>query len=720
MVLLTLEDLPTDLLATIFEGERSWAILELWKCGSRLLSAKFAQGGACEVVLNLVRTRTKFQWPRCLKQFQSLRLLSVTSQSGPSSPEDVHLELKQLNGGLKTLQLDFPGAQEAIFWWKLKAENTEDDSPRAAQPRPSTTDGTSSKLESIEIWDLNATHGQLERLKIGPSFQPLSALDSSVFEILPQNLAHFEIGGDLASCTSFDGLPRSLTTLALPSHLLSPSNIHNGLPKTVTQLICPRLAADTIETLLLDPNLLPNLTDIPGDPSLLATLIEKDHLHTAPSLHNVQSLKLTEGPWNMISALPLGLIDLDLSAATFLPPLGFEWVASLPRFLRSLKAQALDWSAINADLWPSSLTRLSLMHDDSFNPMHFHRIGRSVLSLSVAVRKREWKRERLSDESGMKSALMALGRDALQDSEKTTWTHIKAQLLKRTERLIQLQGDSTRRYISEVEKGALFGLPLSLTHLSCREHRGLALLCPPRLTKLELTCKGGASTQADFFELMPPSLTDIALDCLANGDLLGLMWAQPSSLPVFHFLSLKLVNSTTAHSIASILPSSLVWLHLEADDCVLKAEDLRALPSRLESLSLACAPTSLADNWLDALPRTLRTLSLRGPRLKGNQFAQLPSNLETLDVAIEGVTLAQLLSAPRSLRTITSIDRMRRTVDEDLTESDLTLLTTSYVPLRRIWESDPIIVEAQVIWNRAKDSTRKTRLWLPPGPLWKR
>lgn len=717
MLPLTLGDLPTDVLTMIFGGDRSWAVLELWKCGSLLLNAKFAQGGVREIILKRVKTQNKFQWPHCLKQFQHLRLLHIASSTGAINPENAHYELQQLSGALRSLQLDFPGAQETIFWGHFKNGSSLEE-PLLAPPLPSLTiESATIKPKTIEIWDLNTTHAQLEELKIGPPFQPLSTLDSSVFSCIPRSVAHLELDGGLAACSSFDGIPRSLTSLGLSHHLLNASNVLNGLPSSLTLLSCPMLSTEAMETLLHHPHILPNLVTIPGDPSILANLIETMHSNGEPLPVNVQSLKLIGGPWNIISVLPHTITELDLSTAESLPTLGFEWMESLPTRLISLKARSLDWSAIDADLWPSSLKHLTLTNDDSFNPMHFHRISRSIKTLSVSVIKREGKRERLWDESGMKSALLTLGRDALHGSEKTSWTKLKLQLLEGSARLAEPRRSAIRRYICEVENGALFGLPLSLTHLSCREHRGLALLSPPMLTKLDMVCKGGASVQPDFFELIPPSLTDIALDCLSNGDLIGITRARPSSLPAFVFLSLKLANSPIVPSIASNLPNLLVWLHLEAEGSTLKAADLNDLPPHLESLSLVCAPTSLAESWLDVLPRTLKTLTLRGPSIKGTQFAQLPPNLETLDVVIEGATLAHLLVAPRSLRTVKNIDQTRCLAVDDLSESDWTLLTTNFVPLWRIWDHDPIFVEAQLLWNRAIGITRRSKKhWLPLGP----
>lgn len=74
----SLQDFPPEILAEILGGShRSFLAIELWKCGSRVLSAKLA---SCITTVDL-RDESLFstsRWTRCLSAFSKLRRLSIS------------------------------------------------------------------------------------------------------------------------------------------------------------------------------------------------------------------------------------------------------------------------------------------------------------------------------------------------------------------------------------------------------------------------------------------------------------------------------------------------------------------------------------------------------------------------------------------------------------------------------------------------------------------
>lgn len=109
-----ISQLPVELLAKILDGDHSFGAILLWKCGSRALMARLANGGIKHVELVDNNPFVAASWPHCLKYFK-LQSLSITQGHGFDSSLDVRKELKQQYSGLEKLVLRFPGASEAVF-----------------------------------------------------------------------------------------------------------------------------------------------------------------------------------------------------------------------------------------------------------------------------------------------------------------------------------------------------------------------------------------------------------------------------------------------------------------------------------------------------------------------------------------------------------------------------------------------------------------------------
>lgn len=107
-----LADLPPDLLQLICR--RSEAI-ELWKCGSKRLMARLANGGAHDIKLEDYHSTTTSRFPKCLLSFSNMRSLSIDRRTYKlMEPEDLSPLLQQLPPTLEKLILKFKGVEESF------------------------------------------------------------------------------------------------------------------------------------------------------------------------------------------------------------------------------------------------------------------------------------------------------------------------------------------------------------------------------------------------------------------------------------------------------------------------------------------------------------------------------------------------------------------------------------------------------------------------------
>lgn len=108
------EDLSTDVLAKILDGELSWSSILLWQTGCHQLMSKLANGGVRHMELVDSNEFVAASFPKCLKHFKLLSL-SISQGFGFVSIDGVHNELRRQHAGLEKLELNFPGALKSIF-----------------------------------------------------------------------------------------------------------------------------------------------------------------------------------------------------------------------------------------------------------------------------------------------------------------------------------------------------------------------------------------------------------------------------------------------------------------------------------------------------------------------------------------------------------------------------------------------------------------------------
>ena len=110
----SLTEFPEEVLAQIFAGElNSHLVIQLWKCGSRVLNKKLAHS-VRSVDLKDETPFSTSRWPKCLSSFTKLHSLSISLPSGylMASAVDLVLELLALSSSLERFSID---SKDCIF-----------------------------------------------------------------------------------------------------------------------------------------------------------------------------------------------------------------------------------------------------------------------------------------------------------------------------------------------------------------------------------------------------------------------------------------------------------------------------------------------------------------------------------------------------------------------------------------------------------------------------
>lgn len=104
--------LPTEVLRNILDGESSFLVVELWKCGSLNLNAKLGHGGISDLILRSSNlTDSVGRWPRMVKHLR-LNSLAVYAKNFIGTHDMLRQEFTLLNPSLKRL---ICGCDE-LFW----------------------------------------------------------------------------------------------------------------------------------------------------------------------------------------------------------------------------------------------------------------------------------------------------------------------------------------------------------------------------------------------------------------------------------------------------------------------------------------------------------------------------------------------------------------------------------------------------------------------------
>ena len=114
-----LESLPGELLSII--SDYSVNLVNLWKCGNHVLTAKLANG-VTRVDLKDDDWTSTSRWPKLLSRLTNLRSLSIKRANGCLLPKstDLSREIRSLSPSLRELSLSFRGWNEALHNFDLE------------------------------------------------------------------------------------------------------------------------------------------------------------------------------------------------------------------------------------------------------------------------------------------------------------------------------------------------------------------------------------------------------------------------------------------------------------------------------------------------------------------------------------------------------------------------------------------------------------------------
>ena len=489
-----LSDLPPELLRGILNGPQSCgAVITLWKAGDRILNAKLVNNGVTDVDLVDDRRDSSSRWPQCLKSFR-LGRLSISCRNPSFCTPDILHELQQLSPALKVLQLYFPGV-EALLPVEDQyndLSHSHDDQP----PAPKRSQTAPNDAHHTAMWDIGQTWPSLEQLALGRNSlrnvygnQGESELGSRALMLLPRGLTYLSL--PWSRIHPLPGmLPPGLKTLHVSPYSLGDDDLHH-LPKSLTDIM---LSVDDKGLALLNQerDLLPNLKQFP--------IIDLDFINMEVGEYFSESLETLSWPPNMLELicyasdddavfeeLPSAMTSLTVISHDETPILRPSVIHCLPRGLTYLSIVQLEWTNIDVSTWPSTLIDFAILDGTIFNADHFCLLPRNLKTFSIQYCERLEGAEAEIDLNPLPphrfEALFSLGRESL--STDTHWTSIK--------RLIQtknssVHGMTAETYISSIESGQLYGLPLTLTSLSLPEEfqpLQKSLLLPPRLSYLQ-------------------------------------------------------------------------------------------------------------------------------------------------------------------------------------------------------------------------------------------
>lgn len=670
-----LEDLPNSILRQILNGENSWAVLELWKCGNRAFNK-----GVTVVELTDLTVDSSSRWPRCLKEL-SLESLVVSRGLGPlGSPAMLQSELKKLSSTLKELKITGNHVAKAFFAESLSSsssiaqEPSNGDTEANEEPEVDARPAKRSKLAETddaephaELWNLGITWPHLETLSIKGDTDG-AIFSASALSMLPRSLTYYDFPHQLVEGATNDlsCLPSGLKMLLLHSYTIDMSGLLT-LPKSITHLDPDSVEPDDVLPKLADePEILPNLSSFPcrWNPYEGGNLV-LEHIYTGgtPSWpHSVTHLprySCSTGD-DMFTNLPPKLTSLQ-SALDCYAVLSAEYLADLPKTLQNMRVPSIDWTEIDVKDWPENLTDLVSEDGKTFDVSSFAKFPRSLVNFEISGEAEEFEDEEDDDEKKQPltlEELLAIGRESLK-LDYARWNLEKKRLL--APHLLAL---GSAEYIKRVENGELFGLPLGLMTLAIddsfsKPHR---YLLPPHIQADWVTAR--VDNESAFDHLPPYDTLD--LDVQLYGPKQPSSKAQADSEPTtsalyrnnYKSISVSFSSPVFERRAFKFLPRTITSLRLSGPKHIY-SEELLDLPPRLVSLQLGSPIATPSEPWIAHLPKTLTSLDVVSPIL-GPWIEMLPPLLETIVAPFFNVTLAQARQLPHQLRSLTVLDSETR------------------------------------------------------------
>lgn len=714
-----LDTFPVEILAQILNDEDSFLAVDLWKCGSRNLNSKLSRGGVTNVKLIAKPLDHPGRWPRCLKEFKLERLSIVSHQHALCSVATLRKELKQLNGDLKELEIIAPGVCLALFGGSSKKAVVDTgDSDDMEQPKAAKRlkhQETADDRDHEEIWNLDVTWSCMERLTFGGDDY---GLPPCIFALLPRSLLYLHINVSNAdTIANLSTLPPKLQTLHIPC-VINSSKAIATLPRSITD-IGSSIDEETLLKLAKRPSLLPNLAHFPWEQDEDANGELKEWIFDEGGKwpQSILSLRFAEtGPGDIFGTkLPQALQSLSITASYADYEIDHTYLQNnIPKSLTELQVDKIDFSQIDASMWPSGLIKLSL-NDGKFDLQWFHKLPRSLTTFSSSVDEPYETREHDDVPPFELDVALENGRTSLATLDHDLWQSIKTDLVKKSK-----NGDDTAAYIKAIESGRLFGLPLTLTslNLGMTLHReSYTLLMPPRLVTHELHT-GKRFTSPQFFELLPPSLRTMQFadsysehskkvwEAFSTKELADSGIYRASNL---HTLYLDVdFGSDLVGSIFKYLPRTLKRLRVNTKSRV-TAEEVADLPPTLTTLFLALKKMKVPQAWAYALPKSLTDLTSK-ICIAGNEFAVLPPNLRAIHIDAYDVTVDHLLSLPKHLsQVVINIMKTTATNDADgfIRDHQIAGLLNAFSPFWLIHDASPEVIQFEIaLSTKARNDER--------------
>ena len=656
-----LSDLPVSILADIFTGSNSWMAIELWKTGDSLLLRKMASGGVLNLHLQ-AHMNSSSVWPRCLKNFR-LKSLHLSLSTWSDEYTDIRPLISELHHGLYSLELIVAGAMSALLCHSIAPR------PSSSSITFTTPQTSSSRIEndlSTPLFSFGSQFPQLRHLYIGKNCPLPKTLHLAPLSLLPPSLTSLRIQTDHWNQISFEGIPK-LSKLVLSPNLLDEKNVVT-LPcaDSLTSLQVGNY--ELWDFLATHPDVLPNLVEFPWQFVDMRTVRDESMQHLwNPVNHqwlpNIERFRDDHFQISDFSghSLPPTLTSLDIANWDKEEiTVNAQWIQKvLPRTVTQFTVQNIDWSEVEAEIWPFNLSTLRLTKIRFIDPLDFHRLPRDLKSYSVKHVQKMMPviPDRPIAANNFETDAKALGRVCL-DKDLVKWIAIKERLLHRSDSVL---GSDWKAYVAQVESGSLFGLPLSLTHLSLSVRfnvEGLNLLLPPNLTKVK--CLASTALPDDkFWAHLPPHLIDCSLKLgVVNVDNSHWNWPlwsidNPIETAMYNskflvYLSLAIDSDLIIKEIFHLIPPSVRHLNVKAREMTIAADLLRTLPSCLETLHLFISEVERKDDWLASVPRSIT--SLRGPTAVGEDLVNLPPSIVHLQLRLQTLSFDELMSLPRSLQ----------------------------------------------------------------------
>ena len=632
-----LQDLPIEILARILVGETSIEAIGLWMTWNRQMMAKLVNGAIQELEIGTLTVNASTKWPQYLKlwKLKSLRISSLEWHSDGQIGPLIRAELRQLWSGLESLEIAGHGVEWAFELQNAGPTKTSTSLLNPPEKKAKLSDSTA-EANITGDWNMNITHPHLTRLKIASStaYNKLP-LNFGLITSLPQSLTHLDVSGtyfklDASECAH---LPPQLETLLLPSSRIINEHCIGALPPSLTQVHTDGDAGacftpEALLALARDPKvILPNLAVFPGPCDVLMWYnlyhVAGDKWRSNILDMSIHSSRMLVQAKDYISELPKSWESAWRSGFHAAAPTALWLSEALPEALTKLSVDAINWkSDPSHDTWPATLTSFEL-RNDMIPQSNFSSLPRNLKELTV----------KSIGYRPNRSALLLQGQACLSGVDEQKWHQLKLELQSERDREPDhLQKTHFDQYIAEVEKGGLYGLPLTLERILVRAWSPVSCgitLYPPKLRSVDSfqTPKLGASA----LETLPPrSLTQLIVRINRSDRIL---WpnAETGSESLKHSKSIKNMALDDPGNCAG--DHLLLWLprdlyELSLHSVISEIGILRTLPQHLRVLQITRPPPNPAVLWAEIMPRTLEVLHVPQWVLHGPDCSKMPARLE--------------------------------------------------------------------------------------------